>query len=527
MAYKDSFETVNFPILKDRAELQVWRKQQNAQIHFVPTMGGLHKGHGQLIKFAKKIKERKPANVLLSIFINPLQFGPEEDYQKYPRNLEADAELAYKYGADAIWAPSINDIFPRGSESHFQIIVPSHLKKYLCGAKRKKHFDGVATIIMHLVNIIKPNKLILGEKDWQQLIIIRNLIKEIGLPIVIHSAPTYRDIDGLAYSSRNNYLSKAERDKALILPSTLKKIAYEYSKSKSLNLKNIKTSLEKKDLQVEYIEHVDLELLNPIEQSNKLSLLAAAVQCGQTRLIDHIFLMTRKPIVAIDGPAGAGKSTVTKKFAETLGLIYLDTGAMYRAVTWLIDKEKVNPTNENELSNILSTLKLKLEITKEGKQIVLINDKDVTNTIRSPKITALVSTVAAQKLVREALTTQQKQIGLNGGLVAEGRDIGTAVFPDAELKVYLTASAEERAKRRATDLKENGYDVPNLIELESQIKERDEIDSKRMIAPLQKAKDAYELITDQMTIDEVIEKLIYLFRLKVPQECWPSIVDQY
>ena len=141
---------------------------------------------------------------------------------------------------------------------------------------------------------------------------------------------------------------------------------------------------------------------------------------------------------------------------------------------------------------------------------------------KSCKITSIVSLVAAHRSVREALTIQQREMGISGGLVAEGRDIGTAVFPKAELKIFLTASATERARRRILDLKNKGFSVPSLKELENQIKERDRIDSTRENSPLVKAQDATELVTDGMSIDKVIETIEELFRVKVPEEVWPT-----
>tara|TARA_Y100001968_G_C19446706_1_gene765781 strand:+ start:1479 stop:2939 length:1461 start_codon:yes stop_codon:yes gene_type:complete len=485
-------------------------------------MGSLHAGHSQLIKVAKRIQTKNNSKVLVSVFVNPLQFGDGEDFDEYPRDLNRDSKFAFKSGANALWAPSVNEIFPKENKSFAKINAPEHLKTQLCGLKRKGHFDGVATVIIRLLQLVKPEILVLGEKDWQQLIIIRELIQQFELPITIKGVATHRDPDGLASSSRNVYLTKGERKKALALPNSLQKASQEYKKGKEINLETIKSYLVKNDLIVEYLEAVDPESLQPIKSPKTIKLLAASVRIGKTRLIDHSFLMTNSPIVAIDGPAGAGKSTVTRKFAKKMGLIFLDTGAMYRAVTWLIYEKGINPKDEKTIAKELESLRLKMSISKSGIQKVFVNEEDVTDLIRSQEISLKVSEIAAQQAVREALTLQQKQIGLKGGLVAEGRDIGTAVFPNAILKIFLTASVAERAKRRANDLKERGLKLPNLIELQNQIKERDEIDSTRKIAPLLKAKDAKEIITDGMNIDEVIDQIINLFRLKVPEEVWPS-----
>ena len=232
--------------------------------------------------------------------------------------------------------------------------------------------------------------------------------------------------------------------------------------------------------------------------------------------------MPRFPIVAIDGPAGAGKSTITKIFAQKMDLLYLDTGAMYRAVTWLVQKNNIDPNDKGNIKGLLKNLNLELKISQDGNQQVFVNEVEVTDQIRFPKVTEEVSIIAAHNCVREAMTSQQKQIGSKGGLVAEGRDIGTTVFPDAELKVFLTASVKERAKRRALDLTNRGFKTPNLLDLEKQITERDILDSNRKISPLLKAKDAKELITDGISIEKVVANLIYLFRLKIPEEVWPT-----
>ena len=194
---------------------------------------------------------------------------------------------------------------------------------------------------------------------------------------------------------------------------------------------------------------------------------------------------------------------------------------MYRAVAWLLRNEGVNPKDQIDIKKCLKNLKLKLKPTGNSTQVI-INGNDVTNAIRAPEITSTVSLVAANHFVREALTSQQKQIGLSGGLVAEGRDIGTTVFPHAELKIFLTASATERAKRRVLDLKSQGFSVTSQEEIEKQIIERDRLDSSRENSPLIKAEDAEEVMTDGMSVDEVLESIEDLFRIRVPEEIWPT-----
>ena len=509
-------------IFKTNAELKNWLSEQNPGIIFIPTMGGLHPGHQYLIQSAKKEKGNINKIILVSIFINPLQFSKNEDFRKYPRNLNRDAEIAFRAGADAIWAPNYNEVFPGGEDSHFKIKVPDILNNQLCGAKRKGHFDGVATVIIRLIKIIQPEELILGEKDWQQLIIIRKLFEELSIPIKIQSYATQRDQSGFAYSSRNSYLSHTERLNAQALPNAIQETKIDFVKNKIINLEKLNSRLKKSNLDIEYVKIVDAFSLKPIKNIKGICLLAAAVKCGSTRLIDHTFLMRRKPIIAIDGPAGAGKSTVTKEFAKRLGFIYLDTGAMYRAVTWLIISNSIDPSNQTEIKNILKEAKLEFKSSMLDEQKTFINDTDVTKKIRSPKVTSIVSEVAKQQFVRELLTKKQQAIGDNGGLIAEGRDIGTAVFPDADVKIFLTASPKERAKRRSLDLKKRGYEYSSVEDLEREIKARDKKDSEREIAPLKKAEDAIELLTDGMNIEDVLQELNYIFRSKVPEEVWPT-----
>ena len=166
-------------IFKTNAELKDWISEQNSAIILIPTMGGLHPGHQYLIQKAKERKTNTNQIILVSIFVNPLQFSKGEDFKKYPRNINRDAELAFSAGADAIWSPDYDQVFPGGKDSHFKIEVPKTLQNQLCGVERKGHFDGVATVIIRLIKIIKPKKLVLGEKDWQQLIIIRRLFQEL------------------------------------------------------------------------------------------------------------------------------------------------------------------------------------------------------------------------------------------------------------------------------------------------------------------------------------------------------------
>ncbi len=225
--------------------------------------------------------------------------------------------------------------------------------------------------------------------------------------------------------------------------------------------------------------------------------------------------MTNSAIIAIDGPAGAGKSTVTRQVAKRLGLVYLDTGAMYRAVTWLLQSLNLPAQERKALEQALSALELRLEAQPQGDQLVWVNGKNVTEQIRTAEITAGVSAVAALPSVRNALTAQQRRLGASGGLVAEGRDIGTAVFPNAELKVYLTATVAERARRRSADLIQRGLPLPGLEQLEQEINRRDQLDSTRAVAPLCKASDALELVSDGMSIEQVVQQIVSWYEVKL------------
>ena len=487
-------------------------------------MGGLHQGHARLISAAVRA-ESSTGSVLVSTYINPLQFGVDEDFDRYPRTFEEDCALTDQAGASALWCPDERQVYPYGSGEGWRLQAPASLTAHLCGPWRSGHFDGVVTVVMRLLGLVRPSQLWLGEKDWQQLTILRHLVKDFGLSVKVRGCPTVRESDGLAASSRNRYLSDAERTVASAFSSALSSAARDLSQGsvdEASRHAALHQQLRRAGLEVEYVETVDPVTLQPAPPSRSIRLLAAAVRCGATRLIDHDFIMTRSPIVAIDGPAGAGKSTVTRAFAERMGLLYLDTGAMYRAVTWWVQRNGADPSSASAVEALLDGLEVDLSPLRDGVQTVRVNGRDITEAIRDPEVTGSVSLVAAHPFVRALLTRQQQRLGVRGGLVAEGRDIGTAVFPDADVKVFLTATPEERARRRAKDLEARGHAVPELSELEAQIVERDRLDSTREVAPLVQADDATELITDGMSIEAVIDALEDLFRFRVAEEVWPT-----
>lgn len=213
-------------------------------------------------------------------------------------------------------------------------------------------------------------------------------------------------------------------------------------------------------------------------------------------------------IVTIDGPAGAGKSTVAKEVARRLGFIYLDTGAMYRALTWKALEHHLDVKDEVAMGQLAASTDVRL-IPDPLAMRVLVDEIDVTDCIRTPEVSRNVSDVALVASVRDEMVRLQRQLAMNAGVVAEGRDMGTVVFPRAELKIYLVASPGERALRRAKDLEAAGHEV-DLAGLEAEIARRDGIDSNREVAPLTQAPDAILLNTDGLTPTEVIAEILAL-----------------
>ncbi|MFN3420825.1 MAG: (d)CMP kinase [Armatimonadota bacterium] len=221
-------------------------------------------------------------------------------------------------------------------------------------------------------------------------------------------------------------------------------------------------------------------------------------------------------VVAIDGPAGSGKSTVAKLVAKRLGYLYVDTGAMYRAVALKALRLGMNVHDEVMMSHLAQATDIALQQQTDGSVRVLLDGEDVTEAIRMPEVSEASSVVSAHLGVREALTARQKLLAEQGSVVMEGRDVQTVVAPDAEVKVFLTASLEERARRRWLEMQQQGVDIAYEQVLQ-ELSERDERDSSRSVAPLRKALDAVEIDTTNMTIDEVVDKIVELVRRK--QSC--------
>jgi len=214
--------------------------------------------------------------------------------------------------------------------------------------------------------------------------------------------------------------------------------------------------------------------------------------------------------IAIDGPAAAGKSTVAKIVAEKLSYIYIDTGAMYRALTFNALKNDININNEEELMKLLRNTAIELKSSENG-QLVFLNGEEVTDHIRRGDVTKFVSIVSKHKLIREEMVARQQLLGSGGGVVMDGRDIGTHVLPGAEVKVFLLASVEERARRRYEENVAKGFEA-NFDLLQKEIAQRDKLDSEREIAPLKKAADAIEIDTTSYTINDVVSKIMELVK---------------
>jgi len=277
--------------ISDMKNQSTFWKKSDLKIGFVPTMGALHEGHLSLVEIAKQNSHK----VVMSIFVNPTQFGPNEDLDSYPRQLEKDLEMAKEVGVDLVFNPTVEEMYPKNSPT---LVDVGKISETLCGASRPGHFRGVATVVLKLFNIVQPNVAIFGNKDFQQLQVIRQMTRDFDLNIEIMGAPTVRESDGLAMSSRNKYLSVEERQAATILNKALRmaqKMVMDGENESSVILKRVRDMIEgEKVSEIEYASICNPETLKDVDVVRERTLLALAVNIGSTRLIDNSILETNE-----------------------------------------------------------------------------------------------------------------------------------------------------------------------------------------------------------------------------------------
>lgn len=269
-----------------RAQVKDWKKS-GYTVGFVPTMGYLHEGHTSLMKKARQECDK----VVVSIFVNPMQFGVNEDLDSYPRDLEADSKLCEEVGVDLIFHPTVEEMYDGGFCSFVDM---NGLTKELCGKSRPIHFRGVCTVVCKLFNIVAPDKAFFGQKDAQQLSVIRRMVKDLNMDIKIVGCPIIREEDGLAKSSRNTYLNAEERKAALILSQTIKlgeQMVRDGVTDAEQLISAMKANLEKEPLaKIDYVEAVNLDTVEKVNIIEGTTLVAMAVFIGKTRLIDNFIV---------------------------------------------------------------------------------------------------------------------------------------------------------------------------------------------------------------------------------------------
>lgn len=269
-----------------RAQVKEWKKQ-GLTVGLVPTMGFLHEGHQSLIKKAVEENDK----VVVSVFVNPIQFAPNEDLETYPRDLESDKKLCDSTGADLIFHPTPDEMYPGGFSTHIQM---DNLTKELCGKTRPNHFGGVCTVVGKLFNIVKPDKAYFGQKDAQQLAIIKRMVRDLNFDLEVVGCPIIREPDGLAKSSRNTYLSADERKAALILSKSIelgKELVASGEKNAQTIIKAMTDKINTEPLaRIDYVNVVDALNIEPIDVIKGETLVAIAVYIGKTRLIDNFII---------------------------------------------------------------------------------------------------------------------------------------------------------------------------------------------------------------------------------------------
>lgn len=280
-------ENINIKIVdnvKDMQALSTRIKKEGRIISFVPTMGALHEGHLSLMRVAKE----KGDFLVVSIFVNPTQFGPNEDFNKYTRDLEGDIKKIREIGVDVVFSPDVNEIYPEGFETYVEV---QELQKPLCGQFRPGHFKGVTTVVLKLFNIIKPDIAVFGEKDYQQLLIIKKMVRDLHLEIEIIGMPIIREEDGLALSSRNAYLSHEDRTRALALSESLREIEKRFKEgnknTNDLVQFGIEILNESHVTDIDYLEIRNGNSLGSAKEAQPGDIAAIAARIGHTRLIDN------------------------------------------------------------------------------------------------------------------------------------------------------------------------------------------------------------------------------------------------
>lgn len=267
-----------------RARVQYWR-DQGLSVALVPTMGALHQGHMALVKAGLDLADR----VVASVFVNPTQFGPNEDFDRYPRQEAQDSRLLSETGCHLLYAPDVTDMYPDGFATNISV---GGVSQGLCGASRPGHFDGVATVVTKLLLQAQPHVALFGEKDWQQVAVIRRVVRDLNIPVRVVGVPTLREADGLALSSRNAYLSPAERVIAPLLHKVLQDVAAELGRGgKPAQLCHLAAArlLQAGFASVDYVEIRDADSLVPVTSADhRPARILAAARLGATRLIDNI-----------------------------------------------------------------------------------------------------------------------------------------------------------------------------------------------------------------------------------------------
>jgi pantoate--beta-alanine ligase len=276
------------PIVTTIAEMTTWVARARADgktVGLVPTMGALHEGHLALVRAARQAS----AFVVVSVFVNPTQFGPSEDFAKYPRTLEADQKVCAEAGADLIFAPGVDELYPSSS---FTFVEVSRLGDHLCGTSRPGHFRGVCTVVLKLLNIVRPDAAHFGAKDYQQARIITQMVRDLNVPVAVRVEPTVREPDGLALSSRNRYLSAPERAVAPRIYQALQKTRAR-ARAGEVDVARLESALAAElaalpGARVDYARIVDAQTLQPLARMDRPAVATVAVFLGTTRLIDNI-----------------------------------------------------------------------------------------------------------------------------------------------------------------------------------------------------------------------------------------------